>query len=276
LAKGLFRRAIAESSGIVANHPYHSFRTYEEALSLKQAVYDAVGVSSIEELRNTDAADLLRVSTVYDSMTVDGYAIPEQPARIYEKGENNEEALLSGFNAREADAFTILGTRITAKNYEDTLRDKLGSAAEEAVQLYPPGDHPKDQYNKVIGAAWFGYSHYVWSRYLCAEGRPVYEYWFTRENKGLSSFHAGELPYFYGNLHTQPQNYNAGDYKLSETAMDYIENYVRTGDPNGDGLPVWQAYSQEESLVLELGNTVAMVRDPYLKLYSILDRAQAE
>ncbi|MCR5054772.1 MAG: carboxylesterase family protein, partial [Lachnospiraceae bacterium] len=133
---------------------------------------------------------------------------------------------------------------------------------------------PKEQYNYIMSAAWFAYSHYTWSRYMADEGRPVYEYWFTKENKGLSVNHAGEMPYFYGNLSTQPQNYDESDYELSDTIMDYIENYVRTGDPNGEGLPKWDDFSIDENKVLELGNEVKMTDDKYMDIYEALDKAQ--
>lgn len=274
LAKGLFRRAIGESSGICINDPYHTFRPYEEALEMKQTVYDAMKASSIEELRKIDAKTLVKAAGEYNSMTVDGYALPEQPVLIYQKGENNEEALLNGYNGAEADVFTIMGTKITKENYLESLEEHLGDCADEIAELYPAGDDPKAQYNDVMSAAWFAYSHYTWSRYMASEGRPVYEYWFTRENKGLSDNHAGELPYFYGNLATQPQNYVESDYTLSETIMDYIENFVRTGDPNGDGLPVWKDFSEDETKVLELGDQIEMTTDTNLKLYDILDLAQ--
>ena len=274
LTEGLFRRAVAESSGIVANEPYHTFRPYEEALAMKQTVYDAFGASSIDDLRADDAKKLVTAAGEYNSMTVDGYAIAEQPALTYQKGMNHEEALLNGFNGMEADVFTILGTSVTKDNYEEIMTMQIGDGAPGAIELYPASDDPKEQYNKVMSAAWFAYSHQVWSRYMATEGRPVYEYWFTRENKGLSCNHAGELPYFYGNLDTQAQNYTDWDYELSDTIMDYIENFARTGDPNGDGLPQWPDFSEDETKVLEFGDEIAMSTDPYLDLYEVLDEAQ--
>ena len=29
------------------------------------------------------------------------------------------------------------------------------------------------------------------------------------------------------------------DYRLSEQMVDYLTNFAKTGDPNGEGLPVW-------------------------------------
>lgn len=274
LAKGLFRRAIGESSGIAVNHPYHTFRDLSEALEMKSEVQAQMGVSTIEELRKLDAKKLVQAAGDYNSMTVDGYAVPQQPALIYQKGENNEEALFSGFNASEADVFTILGTKVTKENYLEMLAEHFEEYADEIAALYPAGEDPKAQYNTVMGGAWFAYSHHVWSRYMATEGRPVFEYIFTRANKGLSTNHAGELPYFYGNLDTQPQNYTAYDYELSDTIMDYMENFVRTGDPNGEGLPVWQDFYADPTKVLELGDKVGLTTDTYLSLYDILDEAQ--
>ena len=275
LAKGLFKRVVAESSGIVAHTPYHTFRDYNDALAMKKDAWKTLGVSSVEEMRALDAKELVKAAGQYNSMTVDGYVITEQPYLTYEKGENNEEALLNGFNAHEADVFTILGTKVTPENYEDVLRDSFGDQAEAIAELYPVnGKDAKTSYNAVMSGAWFAYSHHVWSRYMASQGKPVYEYCFTKENKGLSTNHAGELPYFYGCLDTQPQNYTKSDYELSETIVSDIENFAKTGNPNGVGLPEWPTYSEHPNSVLELGETIEMMKDPYLDLYQCIDKAQ--
>ena len=276
LAKGLFKRAIAESSGIVARTPYHTFRSLKDALAMKSTAFETLGVSSVSELRKLDAKTLVTAAGQYNSMTVDGYAITKQPYLTYEAGENNEEALINGFNAHEADVFTIIGQKITEDNYLEILTGYFGDSATKIAELYPASAEVgvKAQYNTVMSASWFSYSHYTWSRYLAAQGKPVYEYYFTKENKGLSTNHAGELPYFYGCLETQPKNYVQSDYELSDTIMSYIENFAKTGDPNGDGLPTWPTYEKAPGQVLEFGETVEMTKDPYLDLYEIIDEAQ--
>ena len=32
-----------------------------------------------------------------------------------------------------------------------------------------------------------------------------------------------------------------GDYALADLASSYLANFIRTGDPNGEGLPEWPA-----------------------------------
>src|SRR5207249_635399 len=52
--------------------------------------------------------------------------------------------------------------------------------------------------------------------------------------------HSAEIEYALGNL---PLNkvfaWTPDDYKDSETLQGYFANFIKTGDPNGPGLPAW-------------------------------------
>ena len=289
LAKGLFRYAIAESSGITARQPYHTFRKLESALKMGNDILAEFGVATVAELRNIPAEKLVNTRYTNSAMTVDGYAITEQPYLTYEKGENNEQALLNGFNAHEADVFCFMN-KVTSENYVDSLRGVLGNYAEEGAALYPPeaidpdyalalveqGGDAKGSYDRIISAAWFNYSHYNWSRLLAAQDTPVYEYYFTKDNKGLAANHGGEMPYAYGNLSRHAWLYNGGDTALSETMQAYWVNFVKTGDPNGEGLPHWETFNSDPGRLMELGENVGMINDPYLGIYAVIDKYQSE
>ena len=284
LAEGLFRYAIAESSGITAKRPYHTFRSYEKAIESDRAIFQKTGASTVEELRRLDAKKL--VNSTNSAMTVDGYAITEQPYLTYERGANHEQALLSGFNRHEADLFTLF-TKVTAEDYTEKLAPVLGELAGEAASLCPPtaqderyrlfvdaGGDAKGSYDRVYSAAWFAYSHYNWSRLVAAEDRPVYEYTFTKDNGSLGSNHGGEMPYVFGNLHRHAWLYDSADEALSMTMLHYWVNFVRTGNPNGDGLPRWPRFADDPTQVQELGVQVGPITDPNLALYELIDRYQ--
>ncbi|MGX8699125.1 MAG: carboxylesterase/lipase family protein, partial [bacterium] len=207
LTEGMFTRAIGESSSILAKKPYHTFRAMEEALDTGRDILAEMGCADVAALRAVPAQRLVNTAYPNGAMTVDGYALTEEPWRTYEKGENHETALLNGFNAWEGDIF-LLGYEATAENYLDLLRPILGDYAAEMAELVPydavarpmrflpdAGGEAKGALNHVYGAAWFTYSHWLWSRAVAAEGRPVYEYYFTKVNPSLACFHAGELPY---------------------------------------------------------------------------------
>ena len=287
LAKGLFRYAIAESSGITAKHPYHTFRSMESALTDDVDIMEEFGVTSIEELRKLPAEQLVNTAHNPSAMTLDGYAITEQPYKTYEKGENNEQALLNGFNVHEAEYFAFL-QKVTAGDYVKALREIVGDFAEEMAAVVPPfpldkdyslaiveqGGDAKGSFDRVLSAAWFTYSHYNWSRLLAAKGVPVYEYYFTKHNRSLGNAHGGEMPYAYGNLDAHDWLYDESDYALSETMMQYWVNFVRTGDPNGEGLTQWNRFNDDATQVLELGDAVAMREDPNLAIYAVIDKYQ--
>ncbi|MBO6215143.1 MAG: carboxylesterase family protein, partial [Lachnospiraceae bacterium] len=279
LTEGMFVRAIADSSSIVANRPYHTFRSYDEALETGSAIMEEFNVSSVEELRQIPADKLVNTAYPNSSMTIDGYAITESPRDTYIKGNNHEQALLNGFNAKEADAF-LLDTEATSDNYEELIVPILGEYAGEAAALYPPGSIVRDQsfiidaggdakgaLNHLYSAAWFTYSHHVWSDFMLAEGRPVYEYYFTKTNDSLSNYHAGELVYAFGNLWRHPGLYDESDYRLSELMQSYWVNFVKYGDPNGDGLPLWEQRASDSELLMELCDEPKMIEDPYIPIY---------
>ena len=286
LAKGLFKRAVAESSGITAKTPYHTFRPLESALEMGRNIMAEFNADSIDDLRKVPAEKIVNTAYTNSAMTVDGYAITEQPYLTYEKGNNNEEALLNGFNAHEADLFTMF-SKVTSENYEDSLKGVLGDNAKKAAELFPAekqdkkytividrkGD-AKGSYDKVISAAWFTYSHYNWSRLLAKQNKDVYEYYFTMDNKSLGSFHAGEMPYLYGNLFRHAKMYNGDDNALSETMQGYLLNFVKTGNPNGNGLPEWKKFNDNERQALEFNKEVKMINDPYYELYALIDDYQ--
>ncbi|MBE6908475.1 MAG: carboxylesterase family protein [Ruminococcaceae bacterium] len=285
LTEGLFRRAIAESSGIVAKQPYHTFRSREAALSMGRSILEEFGAQSMDDLRKLPPEKLLQTKYTNSAMTIDGYAITEQPYLTYQKGENHEETLLQGYNVHEADLF-MLFDKVTAENYIETLRHVLGAQAESAAALYPPrevdpayhyiverGGDAKGSADEVYSAAWFSYSHYCWARLMGAQGRPVWEYRFTKDNGGLGSCHGGELPYAFGCLDRHAWLYDDADRALSEVMQSYWANFVKYGDPNAEGLPVWET-TADGTMLLELGSEVVPSVDPYLKLYGLLDAYQ--
>ncbi len=286
LTEGLFTYAIAESSGIVAYTPYHTLRTYDEAIEQGDIVRKEFNVSSSDELRNIPAEELLTTSSKQTSMTIDGYALTEMPYLTYQKGENHEQALLNGFNVKESDAF-LLNTEATSENYVSLLEEDLGSYASEMAKVVPADSPQRDQHfivdamgdakgalNICYSALWFSYSHYVWNNYLMAQNVPCYEYYFSKTNDVLSNYHAGELPYAYGNLWRHPGLYSEKDYELSEIMQQYWVNFAKTGNPNGDGLPEWKMRTADQDKLLQLDTEIKMIDNPNAELYKIIDMYQ--
>lgn len=272
LAKGLFQRAILESSTVVSHEPPHSYRSFDKALESGKELMERYGAKSMEELRAIPADKLVREAETQHEMTVDGYVLAEDPYYSYLKGEYNETAILHGYNSEESGPFIIL-QHANRKNYEEKVRGAFEEYADEVLKLYSPKtDEEADKYRAAIwGAVFFDYPHYRLNRLAAENGIPVYEYRFTKQNGRLGPWHSGELIYFFGNLPAVSKLFDDRDYELEEQMTGYYINFIRTGDPNGGGLPEWGRNLSSDDL-MELGETTGMIKEDKLPLYEILDR----
>ena len=272
LAKGLFRRAILESSTVVSVEPPHSFRTMAEALESGKELKERYGVSTPAELRALPAEKIVNEAYTQHHMTVDGYALTETPYESYKKGVHNEEAVLHGYNAEESGPF-ILFSHANLKNYEGKIRDYFREYADEVLALNKPKtDAEADSFwAQIYGAVFFNYPHCCLNRLAAQNGIPAYEYYFSKHNGRLGCWHSGELPYFYGNVPADSKLFDAGDRALERIILGYMKNFAAAGDPNGPDLPAWKADDSSRTL-LELGDEVAMTPEKYLALYEIMDR----
>ena len=281
LAKGLFRYAIGESSSLVMKVPPHTYRTQEKAYEVSAKILKEFKCKNIEELRKIPAKKLVKTKYSNSEMMLDGYALPKDPYQVYVDGENNEEALLNGYNVMEADAFVIPQYLFSPTN-KDNIKDRLLNQFDEETtnrlcELYKD-DIESDAFNtlnNIMSVYWFIMPHHSWSNMALqsAKGTKVYRYQFTKENGYHTTYHAGEMIYAYGNIGLSPRQYayDESDYALSETMLNYWVNFTKTGNPNGEGLPSWNEYKNSGDPVMELGKNIGEFPDKYLKTYEILD-----
>ena len=281
LAKGLFRYAIGESSSLVMKIPPHTYRTQEKAYEVSANILKEFKCESVAELRKIPAKKLVKTKYSNSEMMLDGYALPKDPYQVYLDGENNEEALLNGYNVMEADAFVIPQYLLSPTNKKNIKGRIAGQMDEETAsklcELY------KDEIernafttlNDIMSVYWFIMPHHSWSNMALqsTKGTKVYRYQFTKENGYHSTYHSGEMIYAYGNLglSTRQFAYDQSDYDLQDVMVNYWVNFVKTGDPNGTGLPTWNEYKNNGDPVMELGENLGEIPDKYLKTYEIID-----
>ena len=274
LAKGLFRRAIGESSTTTAPRPAHSYRSLEEAYATGAATKEKFGAKSVADLRAVPAEELVSATNQNHHITVDGYVLTESPYESYRKGVHNEEAIFHGYNLTESALFTLFDNA-SMKNYEKKVRAYFGDRADEVLALYPASTdaEAKAAWIDIYSAVFFNYGHYCWTRQALAGGEPVYEYFFTKSNGRLGGNHGGEEVYFYGNIPADSGLYDDSDRALGETMHAYFRNFIATGDPNGGELPRWEAVT-DPGTIFELGDHVGPTEERYVALYAILDQMQ--
>jgi para-nitrobenzyl esterase len=256
LAKGLFVRAIAESGSRVGR----SMRKLSDGETDGVRFAKLRGAGSLRDLRaisadslfNTTDGDQFRWGAV-----VDGWFLPADIDTVFAQGKQNDVPVLTGSNADEGSSVPMYG-KIPAAEWEKQAKDRYGERAAEFLNLYPP--EPDAQKNSARHD--YLVSTYIWAVNRGKTARtPLYTYYWTHPEPGpdrdvYGAFHTSEVPYVFAALSTH-RPWDANDRKIAETMSSYWVNFVKTGNPNGAGLPKWPAFDPASHTVMELGDAFA-------------------
>ncbi len=268
LAKGLFRRAVLESSTLAGVNPPHSYRTFDEALKSGSALKARYGASDISALRKLDAKKIAGEMNSQHHVTVDGHVLPDSPYNLRKAGVHNEQAILHGYNSEESGPFIIFG-HANMKNYEKKIRAYFKDYAGDVLALYPATtDEEADRYwARIYGAVFFDYPHYCLNRLAVQQGIPVYEYLFSKDNGSLGPWHSGELIYAFGRIPEDSKLFDQADRALSDRMHAAWVSFAKTGNPGFEPNPT-------SARLMEFGDNIGMIDEPSLAFYAIMDRMQ--
>lgn len=258
VAKGLFRKAIAQS-GANFTRPYQTLREAEQTgLTLMKNL----GAATLAELRAKPAGEILAKAQGMRGPIIDGYVLPESIADIFAGHRQNDVTLLTGWNQDEG---LLFGPVKNAGDFRKQLEQQYGANAQTMLTHYPATTDTEAataQLN-VARDMVFGAQNYAWANTQASQGKPVYVYRFTRKVPATGdyarygAFHTGEVAYAYDNLkfidHTL-RPLNEVDTELAKTMAAFWVNFVKTGDPNGKGLPPWPRYVVNNKQVMILGD----------------------
>jgi para-nitrobenzyl esterase len=113
-----------------------------------------------------------------------------------------------------------------------------------------------------------------------AAGYPAFEYEFARVPKGseaLGATHGSEIVYVFGTLGEQPTGlgppvvYTEIDERISNQMQKYWTNFAKTGDPNGNGLPVWPKFDTNSRAFIQFTDSGPLAKEglrrPYCDLF---------
>jgi para-nitrobenzyl esterase len=262
LARGLFARAIPESGSRLEAGPRKTLSESEQD-GLRFA--ESREARSLQELRALPSETL--ASPLDDGFSfrpiVDGWFLPKDAGDIFASGEQNDVPTLTGWTYDEGSFNPDYG-RTPADEFRKQVLQHAGPLAEAFLKLYPASTQEEAAESQKA----FARDQSLVSMSLWAANRDrtsktaVFTYLFTHPQPGPTQgqygvFHSSELPYVFSNLNESDRPWTATDRKIAKVLSSYWLNFIATGDPNGEGLPGWPAFSPGSATTMELGDTMA-------------------
>lgn len=265
LSKGLMQRAIGESGAVLGNLKPPSLALSEQQ---GEAFMHHVGAHSLAELRAMKADALLKAcgdkGVPEFGPTLDGYFLPRPPEAIYAAGAQAHIPLLLGSNSQEGYYANLFDKQApTPANYRTAVERQFGAHADEALKLYPGSDEAevKTSGTALEGDQFIAFATWRWMDWQRKTGgAPVYYYYFDQPRPAkrdgsagpdAGAVHSGEIEYALGNLAgNRVYAWTDTDRRVSATMEGYWANFIKTGDPNGAGLPHWPAATAKDGGLL--------------------------
>lgn len=306
LSKNLIAGAIGESGSILGALSAAPLSEVEQN-GVKFAT--SVNATSLAALRAIPADQLLETTakptTPRFGPAVDGYFFPKDPFAIFAAGEQAHVPLLVGSNSEESGFGGVMGReKPTVENYRKALQRLYNDKADEVFKLYPASTEAEvmDAAQALASDRFIAYSTWKWIDLATKTGgKPTYYYLYSRPRPAMrpemgdavpglaggvvrgpqaattprppnrGAAHSAEIEYAMGNLDSNKvYAWTPDDYKVSKVMQEYFANFIKTGNPNGKGLPNWPTFASNQRMIID-ANTRAEA-DKVRARYEFMDQ----
>jgi para-nitrobenzyl esterase len=259
LAKNLFQGAIGESGSLVLKNPLLRMKSLSEAEKEGEQISKKLNANSLQDLRSISANDLQQKAAAFFSPITDGYVMTMTVAETYKKnlqthvpfitGWNGEEGFLSGITSKEN--FAKQGAEFgndsnLFRKYFPSLTDSQSVASQISFSV----------------AKTMGVPEYIWAvKQNEKSSSKTFLYLFVRkppaegDQKKFGAYHTAEIGYALHNLDSIHRSWEETDLRLEKLMSSYWIQFVKTGDPNGQGLPVWGSFSEDNPKCMIFGDS---------------------
>ena len=266
--------------------------------------------ADIDMLRNLPAEELLKLASVKSlpAYNIDGYFFVEQPEETFAKGNQTKVPLLVGGNNQEMTPLAVLmGKQPTVENLKAGAKATFGEEnIDELFRLYgitADKDVLEQPGVNLASDIFLDYSTWKWGNmHKLTSGQPVYRYRYCHPRPAMAikgkvaalaggvidakegeapapqdkgAVHSADIEYAMGTLPTNRiYNWQPADYMISDIFSQYYINFVKTGNPNGLGLPEWPSTNGKAiAPVLQIDeNTVVKTDAQMEKRYEFIDQ----
>jgi para-nitrobenzyl esterase len=279
LAKNLIAGAIGESGAAIS--PTMAPVSLLEAENFGYKFITKAGIKGIKELRYLSTKDIYEIYNESNRfgfpLVIDGYFLPKSLIEIFEAKEQAQVPLLAGWNSAEIPGMAYMqGQPFTKEAFVTKTKQTYPEHYNEVLALHPHANAVEVERSATDLAAdrFIVYSTWKWlDLHKNNSSQPVYRYLYSKlrpplvdkslsaglaggtvkadiaasQPKPMGAPHACEIEYAMGNLDRVVEfDWTADDFKVSETMLNYFANFVKTGNPNGETLPIWETMDPKD------------------------------
>ena len=267
-AKGLFRRAIAESGSVVLTFSKEECRDFTRRL-IREA-----GTKKMSDLMALSEEQLQKINEAVNSYNNfpqrDGRLIPVDPYLPYEEGATKDVDILIGTNSEEMNYWIgevggVIPFRFTIPiKYENDLR-LLNHEEKQRVKRFMSvmKGHSMFRMARFYDELMFRLPAVAQAEAHAEHGGKAYMYLWTIPSTITmrNACHAVELAYVFGNREETIYTGQVADEKISDTIMQMWTNFARTGNPSTDQV-IWERYNGTKRATMILSETPHLQDDP--------------
>lgn len=267
-AKGLFRRAIAESGSVVLTFSKEECRDFTRRL-IREA-----GTKKMSDLMVLSEEQLQKINEAVNSYNNfpqrDGRLIPVDPYLPYEEGATKDVDILIGTNSEEMNYWIgevggVIPFRFTIPiKYENDLR-LLNHEEKQRVKRFMSvmKGHSMFRMARFYDELMFRLPAVAQAEAHAEHGGKAYMYLWTIPSAITmrNACHAVELAFVFGNREETIYTGQVADEKISDTVMQMWTNFARTGNPSTDQV-IWERYNGTKRATMILSETPHLQDDP--------------
>ncbi len=281
-AKGLFNKAVGHSSGgrhgVLTGRPIRdentdplypvSAETIGVNFASKHGI-EATGADALVTLRSLPVEKIVDGGQetngeggprIYSGPILDGQLITENSESAYKAGRQARVPLMIGNNSAE-----IGGSFVNSSSTKEELFSLFGELENQARGAYDPDRNKEfEEVQTRFNTDWvWGEPARFSARSIASTEQPTFIFLFSyvaphmKERMRYGPGHGTDIPYVFNNLGIggwgpPPPPPSDEEKEVGRIMNSYWVNFARTGNPNGKGLPEWEAYNSNNEMILDI------------------------